>query len=128
MRRDCLRAGLVLLALAAACCSNGSPIVPDMTAARIVARHAEAALDARYDPVADRAALERFRDGADRASTRADLTRAWQDTGLEPADLLARHVFRKAESDDDWPGGDVPEEAYVQGVRDGVRTVLEGGE
>ena len=123
---------LLLVLLICACRSPVEPIVPDMTAQRIVFRYAETAFAVAFDTSeqADRTALEQFRQTTASASSRTDLQRAWvaiPTLAAQGADFLETRVFARAARDADWPSAGPPDDeksVYVDAVRMAAKSFL----
>lgn len=125
-------AHLLLLVLLCSCSSTHEPQQLDMTAQKVVLRHAEAALEVEFDAeaTADRNALTEYRDKTASAQTRADLQEAWMAIpALEEhgTDFLQERIFDRAARDGDWPSGAPPTDervVYVGGVRMAIDSFL----
>jgi len=108
----------------------------DMTAQRIVMRHAEAAFEVGFDSTvpAEHAALTEFRGAILPARTREDLAEAWMEIPVlkaRGADFLEVQIFARAARDSDWPAGGPPLDertVYVEAVGVALNHVLAGGQ
>jgi len=123
---------LLVLLLFCACRSPVEPIVPEMTAQRIVFRYAQTAFAVAFDAAnkEDRNALEQFWQTTAAASNRTDLRDAWvaiPTLAAQGTDFLATRVFARAARDADWPSAGPPDDeqsVYVDAVRMAVERFL----
>lgn len=124
---------LFLLVFLCACCSTRESLQVDMTAQKIVQRHAEAAFEVEFDAevAADRNALKEYEDKIASAQNRGDLEEAWVAIPALKArgvDFLQKQIFDRAARDGDWPSEAPPTDeraVYVDGVRMAIDSFLQ---
>ena len=126
---------LLVLVFFCSCSSTRESLQLDMTAQKIVLRHAEAAFEVAFDATAskDRGALSQYEGKVESARSRADLEEAWveiPDLKAHGADFLQKQIFDRAARDGDWPSGAPPADekvVYVDAVRTAIDVFLNEG-
>lgn len=138
LQRGCQRAhpgiaALLVISVLNACAGRALP-PQTATPAEIVVQNASDAFATFLDPIADRASMQSFATSIATATSRQDLTLAWNQVpslATKGTSFLQDHVFSKSIAEAKWPRDKTPEQmepSFVQGMRTAVATFLAGGQ